>query len=168
MNIGMHISMALLAAVAAAAPEKAGLGQGTDTAAGQPAAGVIVKIDQQVVVREVDDPHSGERWILVPALDHSAGPGRWIARPAAPDGASGPAGPALVKAAAKPVIRAGDGIRVEEHTAFVDATLEALAMGDAAAGATLRVKLKAGGHVVRAVALGPGRAKLATAEEDRP
>ena len=154
MNIGMHISMALIAAVAAA-PAKAGLGQGTDTA------GVNVKIDQQVVVREVDDPHSGERWILVPALDHPAGPGRWIVDPAMPAGAFGAAESGRGEAAAKTVIRAGDSIRVEEHSAVVDATLEAVAMGNAAEGAPLRVKLKAGGQVVRAIALGPGRARLA-------
>ncbi|HKF45768.1 MAG TPA: hypothetical protein VKB38_00325 [Terracidiphilus sp.] len=161
MNFGIHISMALLAAVAAVAPAKAGFGQRVNSASGQPAASADAKTDQQVVVRELDDPHSGERWILVPALDHSAGPGRWIVDPAMPAGALGRAGSEKGEAIAKPVIRAGDAIRVEEHTALVDATLEALAMGDAVAGASLRVKLKAGGHVVRAIAVGPGRAKLA-------
>lgn len=65
------------------------------------------------------------------------------------------------------VIRAGDPIQIEEHTAMVDATLEAVAMGNAATGAALRARLKSGGRVVRAIALGQGRAQLAP-EEKRP
>jgi flagella basal body P-ring formation protein FlgA len=59
-----------------------------------------------------------------------------------------------------PVIRAGDRLTVEEHTAVVDAVLEARALAAAAMGAALDVRLTIGGRVVRAVALGPGRAAL--------
>ena len=49
---------------------------------------------------------------------------------------------------------------VEEHTAVVEARLEAMALGPAAVGGAFRARLRMGGKVVRAVALGPGRAVL--------
>jgi flagella basal body P-ring formation protein FlgA len=59
------------------------------------------------------------------------------------------------------VIRAGDRLIVEENTAVVEARLEAVALGAAAPGSTFNVRLRIGGRVLRAVALGPGRAALA-------
>jgi hypothetical protein len=67
-----------------------------------------------------------------------------------------------------PVIRAGDRLIVEEHTAVVDAVLEARALNPAAAGAPLDVRLTMGGNVVRVVAVGPGRAALLTEIGIRP
>ena len=55
-----------------------------------------------------------------------------------------------------PVIHAGDVLIVEEHTAVVEARLEAVALGPAAAGAIFRARLKIGGKVVRAVAVSAG------------
>ena len=56
---------------------------------------------------------------------------------------------------------------VEEHTAVVDARLEAVALGPAAIGSPFEVRLKIGGKVVRVVALAPGRAALAPQAEAR-
>jgi flagella basal body P-ring formation protein FlgA len=60
----------------------------------------------------------------------------------------------------QPVIHAGDRVIVEENSPVVEARLEAVALGPAALGSALEVRLKIGGLVVRAIARGPGRAAL--------
>jgi len=64
-----------------------------------------------------------------------------------------------------PVIRAGDRLMVEQSTAKADIQLEGIALSPAAAGELFRVRLQMSGKVVRTVALGPGRAVLATEKE---
>jgi len=59
------------------------------------------------------------------------------------------------------VIHTGDEVTVEEHSAVIDARLQAVALGSAAAGSELRVRLRIGGKVVDALALKPGRAVFA-------
>ncbi len=111
------------------------------------------------IVREIDDPHTGSRWLLMRDLSHPGGPGRLLLagefrnhlRPSQP-GVEPP----------RTVIRAGDRLVVEENTAVVEARLEAVALGPAVVGSPLDVRLKIGGKVVRAVALGPGRAAFET------
>jgi flagella basal body P-ring formation protein FlgA len=66
------------------------------------------------------------------------------------------------------VIRGGDRVILEEHTPVVDARLEAIALAPAREGGTLRVRLKIGGGIVEAVALGPGRVAFAAETEARP
>jgi hypothetical protein len=115
------------------------------------------------VVREIDDPPLGSRWLLTRNTIHPAGPGRLVPvwggltapRPGVP--------PKTLPAPDSPVIRAGDPVIVEENTAVAEARLEGVALGAARAGAGLEVRLKVGGARVRAVALGPGRAALAPA-----
>ena len=63
------------------------------------------------------------------------------------------------------MIHAGDALVVEEHTAVVDARLEAVALAPAAVGAEFSARLKVGGKVVRAGALAAGRAVLAPESE---
>jgi len=126
---------------------------------------------QGEVAREIDDPHTGDRWLLMRNDQVPGGPGRLVlvaahrnaAGGAAPR-AAGPTGDAQIL----PVIRAGDRLILEEHTARVDAVLEARAMNPAAPGASLDVRLTIGGSVVRAIALGPGRAALQTETRARP
>jgi hypothetical protein len=109
------------------------------------------------IVREIDDPHTGARWLLMRDPSHPSGPGRLVLagvfrnrlRPIEP-GVEPP----------RPVICAGDRLVVEENTAVVEARLEAVALGPAVIGSLLDVRLKIGGKVVRAVALAPGRAAL--------
>jgi flagella basal body P-ring formation protein FlgA len=60
------------------------------------------------------------------------------------------------------VIHGGDRIIVEEHTQVVDAQLEAVAMGPAAAGGQFRVRLKIGGKIIAAVATSTGHAVVAS------
>jgi hypothetical protein len=122
------------------------------------------------LVREIDDPHTGDRWLLFRDNENPGGPGRLVRVEA------GYAGRYLVSSAllpvnqpvalnpaeppALPVIRTGDALTVEENTPVVEAHLEAVAMGPAAVGARLQVRLKIGGKVLRAVALAQGRAAL--------
>jgi hypothetical protein len=131
------------------------------------------------IVREVDDPHTGVRWLLVRDWSHPGGPGRMVtaaefesAQFECKDRSQLPGGwrnsrPAD-SASFRPVVRAGDRLTVEEHTRVVDAYLEAVALGPASVGSVLNVRLKVGDRVVRAVALGPGRAAFAPELEARP
>ncbi len=133
------------------------------------------------VLREIDDPHTGDRWLLMPNPANPGGPGRLVRyaapgpdtpgpgrRWASPAGLRPAPAPALVPEALLPVIRTGDSLIVEENTALVEARLEAIALGPAASGSPLLVRLRIGGNVVRAVALGPGRAAFAVETEARP
>jgi hypothetical protein len=115
------------------------------------------------VIREIDDPHTGDRWLLEPNLTHPEGPGRLVRLVGTGPGAGDRAGVVSSRngAALVAVIRAGDRLIVEENTAVVEARLEAVALGAAAPGSTFNVRLRIGGRVLRAVALGPGRAALA-------
>jgi flagella basal body P-ring formation protein FlgA len=66
------------------------------------------------------------------------------------------------------VIRSGDRLIVEEHTDVVDARLVGRALNSVALGSVFNVRLAIGGKVVRAVALGPGRAALKQETGVRP
>jgi hypothetical protein len=126
---------------------------------------------QEEIVREIDDPHTGDRWLLMRNGQVPGGPGRLVLVAAHRNLTGGvalrPAGPAS-DAQILPVIRAGDRLLVEEHTARVDAVLEARALNPAVAGASLEVRLTIGGNVVRVTAAGPGRATLQPMTGVRP
>lgn len=117
------------------------------------------EITQGEVIREIDDPRNGDRWILTRDSSHPAGPGRLVllASVAILTGQPAPEeeAPAPIPA---PVIHAGDRVIVEEHTAVVEARLEGVAMGPAPAGSAVNVRLSIGGRVLHAEAIGPGRA----------
>jgi hypothetical protein len=121
------------------------------------------------IVREIDDPNSGARWLLERNPDHPGGPGLLVlvesGRNPVRQDQSGfePSG-----VDPRTVIRAGDRLIVEENTPVVEARLEAIALGTAVLGSVLEARLKIGGRVVRAVALGPGRAELQPQTEARP
>lgn len=67
---------------------------------------------------------------------------------------------AAVPAKAVPVIRRGDPITVEAGSPGFSITRDGVAMGDAAPGARLLVKVDDGKPPIQAVALEPGRARL--------
>jgi len=123
-----------------------------------------------VAIREIDDPQTGDRWLLVRDTDRPGAPGRMVLVSGAGQGVRGVSaknrGNALLVnfASFRPVIRGGDRVVVEESTPLVEARLEGVALGPAATGATLNVRLKINGGVVRAVALGPGRAAMAAGQ----
>jgi hypothetical protein len=126
---------------------------------------------QEEIVREIDDPHTGDRWLLMRSGQFPGGPGRLVLATAhrnAASGASSRMAGQEDEAQGIPVIHAGDRLIVEEHTVVVDAVLEARALNPAMAGAPLDVRLTIGGNVVRVVALGPGRAALLAETGIRP
>ena len=112
------------------------------------------------ILQEIRDPHTGTRWVILRSAQNSGGPGRAVA---IADGVA-----KADRRAAEIVIRTGDSVVVEEHTAAVDGTLEAVALGAAASGFRFDARLKIGGRIVRAVALAPGRAALAISGEVQP
>jgi hypothetical protein len=107
------------------------------------------------VVREIDDAANGCRWLLERDAEHPGGPGRMVLATTCVLGARSDAAMQLVV----PVIRVGDRVILEAHTARMDAQLEAVALAPAAAGSEFTVRLKIGGQVMRAVALERGRAR---------
>ena len=122
------------------------------------------------LLREIDDPSSGTRWLLVRDRTNPGGPGRMERAPQGRDpGIPGRQAKAAGGPQCKPVmiIRAGDKVVVEEHSATTDAYLEGLALGPAGLGSGLNVRLSIGGRVVRAVAVATGRAVLAGVTEVR-
>ncbi len=126
--------------------------------------GFLPSLSAANVIREIEDPSSGARWLLVRDAEHPGGPGRLVlAASSLPAHLSGAAQPMP-----RAVIHAGDHITVEEHTARVDAVLEAVALAAAASGSLVRARLQAGGRIVRAVATGAGRATLAPEPEGQP
>ena len=112
------------------------------------------------VIRVIDDGATGDRWLLVRDASKPGGPGRMVRMVnTAPKPGSEPAS-ANAQAIDRPVIHAGDGVIVEEHSPVVDARLQATALGPAAVGTEFKARLEIGGKVVRVVALGPRRAEL--------
>jgi len=177
----------LVLALLVAAPALSACGQAAEKAASSsPVMLSPVASSASEVVREIDDPHSGTHWLLMRDENHPGGPGRLVPveefkkaqlekakidsqnveRSSPTGGNSMVANP--VPASLHPIVRAGDRLIVEEHTSVLDARLEAVALAPAAAGATLNVRLKIGGKVVRALVLEPGRATLQPDSEARP
>jgi hypothetical protein len=109
------------------------------------------------IVREIDDPRNGDRWLLMRDPDHPGGPGllRVVSAVRLNTGQAGPS-----PAEKAPIIRAGDRVLVEENTAVAEARLEAVALGPARQGSPFNVRLIMGGKVLRVLAAGPGRAVL--------
>ena len=127
-------------------------------------------------IRVIRDPHTASRWLLERDPARPGGPGRMVLL-SLEDGRQfesakvvGGISNGTVRAnriLPGPVIRSGDRLVVEENSALVEARLEAVALGQAVEGAEFRVRLAIGGRIVKAVAIGRGRASLA-ADAGRP
>jgi hypothetical protein len=111
----------------------------------------------RVAVRTVDDPATGDRWVLERDREHPEGPGRLVR---IEGGAKKSAAPEA-RATEAAVIHAGDRVLVEEKTAVAEAQLEGVALSAAASGGMLTVRLAVGGRLVRATAIASGHARLA-------
>jgi hypothetical protein len=131
--------------------------------------GIALEPDGQVL-RQIEDPSTGDLWLLLRDANQPAGPGRLLlARQRANAQRAISGGPAQpLSAGERPVIHTGDALMVEELTAVVDVRLEAVALEPAAKGAHFKARLKIGGKVVRVVAVSPGRASFAPEGEVEP
>ncbi len=126
--------------------------------------------DPSDLLREIDDPSLGQRWLLYRDSRHPQGPGRLVAvgasAPAQLRASSSP--PEIATAASRPVLRAGDPVILEESTPIVEARLEAIALAPACKGSPVKVRLLLGGKVLEAIAVAPGRVALAPHAESQP
>ena len=131
----------------------------------------LTQTSGQVIYREIDDPSTGNKWLLLRDNTHPGGPGRLVLV-AGPPGAARSAGsagsqpgPRSNAIALIPLIHAGDRLIVEKNTAIVNERLEAVALGPGFKGSSFEVRLEIGGKVFRAVALGAGLAEFAAEAE---
>jgi hypothetical protein len=182
-RIGFGIAATALLCALAPLPLRAQSSTQTSAHRAQPAAVSLTVASSLQVVREIDDPNNGDRWLLVRDWSHAGGPGRLLllaspslaanpapARkkqpsaqnplPAASAPAALPSTALLSGALPVPIIHPGDALVIEEQTPFVDARLAATSLGTAAVGAPLSARLEIGGKVLRVRALAPGRATL--------
>ena len=135
---------------------------------GQSAGAQLTSSSGNTALGERVDPSTGDRWLLVPNPGHPEGPGRWVRAAGLATSEKKAGSTAAVTgrrlnrdATRLVVIQPGDRVVVEEHSAVVDAHLEAVALNVAARGDGLRVRLAIGGKVVQVVALERGRVRLA-------
>lgn len=122
------------------------------------------------VVREIEDPPLGTRWLLLRDGLHPGGPGRMVL--ASDEGKESGGFPVkggfgTAGRMPRPAIRAGDLVILERSTAIVEARLEAIALEPAAIGGVFHARLRIGGLVVRAAALAEGRAAFEPETEGR-
>lgn len=146
----------------------AGCAQGTQERGGELRSGAL----HEQAVREIDDPHTGDRWLLVRDIRNQGAPGRLVLAgrldQVATEGLQRrlrdgrrPQLPAMPV----PIIHAGERVILEQKSPLVHASLEAIALESAALGTSLNVRLAIGGKIVRACAVGRGRAALADRKE---
>lgn len=115
--------------------------------------------------RFFEDPSTHVRWMLFEDTDHPALPARLM--PVAEGGSCSPSvavtgSPSAPELHRRPIIHALDALTIAQHTPFADVHLEAIALGPAAAGQTLRVRLKSSGLILPVRVDGPGRATMIT------
>jgi len=114
--------------------------------------------------RLIEDPTTHARWILFKDPSHPAFPGRLIPVCVTPnsEAATGRHSPLPVSAILHPtsIIHAGDALIVEQHTPMAEVSLVATALGPAAVGETLRVRLKNSGRIFSVRAESSGHATL--------
>jgi hypothetical protein len=121
-------------------------------------------------VRMIDDRGTGRRWLLVRQFDRPEAPALLLQMPLKHSCSQLPVADSAWRSPAAhqkllPVIRPGDSVILSEDSTIADARLEAIALQPAATGQVLRVRLKLGGHLLRAVATAPGNAFLADGNE---
>lgn len=147
-----------------------GVGRASVSAAREQA--TLNRSPAEELIRQIDDPHTGDRWLLMRDRTHPGGPGRLVRVAAASDvsgtNATAPRQSSPPEPQQLPVIHRGDHLVLEESTSRIHARFEVVALGAAFAGSPLRVRMVLGGKVVRAVALEPGRVAFAPQTEVVP
>ena len=127
-------------------------GAGPDAEAGAPHGRLL---------RVIEDPWAGARWLVYEDSEHPGRPARLVEAPLEATDAN-------LRNSRPRILHSGDRLIVEEHTAVADASLAAVALGEAAEGEVVAVRLAIGGRVVKAVAEGRGRARLASGPDGQP
>lgn len=119
--------------------------------------------------RPIFDPSINASWLLVPDQDHPAGPGKFVLADGHHSASLGsPLSSTSILKPRQVIIRANEALTLEEHTPVIDLCLEAIALGPAIEGQSLLVRLKANGHILRAMAVAHGHASLGPAPEPKP
>lgn len=114
------------------------------------------------MIRDIYDPSSAARWLLMRDPACPGGPGKLLLVSAQnltvgqASTAQPPPPESLI-----PILRAGDPITLEMHTGNADVWLEAVALNPARLGAPVLARIKIDGRTVHALAAGHGRAILA-------
>lgn len=118
-------------------------------------------------VRLIDDPGTRRRWLLVQQFTRPEAPAMLLPI------ADGQLCSMLFVAESEwrlpnanhnrlvPIIRPGDSVLLSEDSPTTEARLEAIAIESAGPGQALTVRLKLGGHLLRAIAVAPGSVLLA-------
>jgi hypothetical protein len=126
------------------------------------------------LVREIDDVGLRAHWMLFRDDSRPGGPGRLVLKSSCDNLREatvcelGLNRRIASKTFLEPVIRAGDQLVVQEHTSRVDMKLKGVAIGPAAVGDVLSVRLSVVGRTVQAIALKAGLATLLSQPEVRP
>lgn len=175
MNIGMPTRLVLILLAAAwaisAHAQSAAVRRPTASLAlVSPSAPIqSVQATPSMMIREIDDRHTGDRWFLMRDPSRPSAPGCMVLAAAGARQVGQREQRETSLAATQetnhelpiPSIHSGDRLIVEEKTPMVETRLEAVALGQAVNGAPLNVRLVMSGNIVQAVALGPGRAVFA-------
>jgi hypothetical protein len=154
-----------------ASPALSGMGEQTDS--GNRGVSVVCLKDFETAygtryraVRIIDDHGTGRRWLLVLQFDQPEAPALLLQMPDSHSCSKLPVAdverqhPTSHQNVPLPVIRPGDSVILSENSPVSDAQLEAIALERAATGQALTVRLKLGGHLLRAIATASGRATL--------
>lgn len=151
-------------------------GQGRDQCGKRFCAPPAFRLDDNTgdwrVIRSFEDAGTHQSWTVVQDKKQPAAPARLVGAailPTAGRASAEESGEESLQMASRLIIHSGDSLIVDEHTAIVDARLQATALGAAAQGERLRVRLKIGDRIVPAIAIEPGRAEiLSPTREARP
>ena len=122
---------------------------------------------EEQAVRAIEDRSLRECWMLLRNSRQPGAPGWFVAKRGMGCEAQTP-GKTTADLRLPTVVHGGDRIIVEQNTPKIHAEFDAVALMPAASGEVFEARLKANGHIVRAVAQAPGQATLAGLPQERP
>ena len=133
-------------------------------------AGEVSETGRFLAIRVIVDPHTHAQWLVERDSARPFRPARIrLITPAevCPFTRSGHEAFRPFSSLRAAVIHAGEQVEVIEHTATVEARLEAIALSEAAVGETILVRLKANKRTVRGISLGSGFVALSPGPDRR-